>query len=270
MSDGQTCNNVVVKPMVSFSDDTTYVKGGPNELLETSIVLRALEVESNDAYNFEKDGKYYIADTLEETNDGYEITRRVGHKVYDGSENWKTVNVEGEVGDIKRKYLVDDQIPSYAQFNTVLTATNKKGYVVSSAYPEAMTNGHSHPYKKDESIALHDTNHWIQVYDERYNGADDMAEWKAHLAEEPLVINYRLYKTVKETVSAEDAKILYNIISEDGSTTLELSSDVDGYMEVMIPKSNTSGKSLAAYAQVKLNALKLKEIETALLEITSN
>lgn len=267
VSVGQTCNNVVVKPMVSFSDDLTYVKGRPNEKIETSIVLRALEVEANDTYNFVKNGNYYIADTLEENENGYEIIRRVGHKVFDGSENWKTVNVEGEVGDIKRKYLIDNQIPSYAQLGTSLTATNKKGYVTSSAYPEAMTNGHTHPYKMDETIALHDTNHWIQVYDERYNSNNDLAEWKAHLAEEPLVVNYRLYKTEIEPISTTDAQILYNLISDDGNTILELVSDIDTDMEVMIPTTVTTATVLKGYNRAKLNSIKLDEMRTALLEL---
>ena len=267
VSAGQTCNNVVIKPMVSFSDDLTYEKGLPKDAIETSIVLRSLEVEANDTYNFVKNGRYYIADTLEETNNGYEIVRRVGHKVFDGSENWRTVNVEGDVGDIKRKYIVDNQIPSYAQLGTLLTATNKKGYVISSAYPEAMTNEHTHPYKKDETIGLHNTNHWIQIYDERYNKAEDLEQWKAHLAEEPLVVNYRLYKTVVEQVSTEDVEKLCNLISSKGCTSLALNSDIDTDMEVMIPCSNTTAKALEGNVQSKLNATKLLELQTALLEM---
>lgn len=267
VSKNQVCNNVVIKPMVSFSDDLTYEKGLPKDTIETNIVLRALEVEANDTYNYVKNGKYYIADTLEESDKGYQIVRRVGHKVFDGSESWKTVNVDGEVGDIKRKYVIDNQIPSYAQLGTALTTTNKKGYVISSAYPEAMTNGHTHPYKKDETIALHDTNHWIQVYDERYNKADDLEQWKAHLAEEPLVVNYRLYKTVVEQVPTEDVEKLCNLISSKEYTSLALNSDIDTDMEVMIPYSNTAAKALEGNVQSKLNATKLLELQTALLEM---
>ena len=265
---GQTCNGVVIRPMVSFSDDTTYVKGLPMDNVKNmGIVLRALEVEADDNYNLVKDGKYYIADTLEETNERCQIVRRIGHKVFDGSENWSKADTE--ITDKYRKTIILSNIPSYAQLNTTLTATNKKGYIVSSAYPEAMTNNLLHPYKGAETIALHDTNHWIQIYDERYNSNDDMAEWKAHLAEEPLVVNYRLYKTEIEKISTTDAQIMYNLISEDGSTTLELASDIDTDMEVMIPTSIATGKSLNAYAQAKLNAVKLEELQTALLEMES-
>lgn len=265
VSAGQTCNNVVIKPMVSFSDDLTYIKGQPNEKIETSIVLRALEVETNDTYNFVKNGKYYIADTLEENENGYEIIRRVGHKVFDGSENWSRADTEIE--GAYRKVLVLSDIPSYKQLNTTTTATNKKGYVISSAYPEEMTNGLLHPYKGAQTIALHDTNHWLQIYDERYNSNNDLAEWKAHLAKEPLVVNYRLYKTEIEPISTTDAQILYNLISDDGNTILELVSDIDTDMEVMIPTTVTTATVLKGYNRAKLNSMKLDEMQTALLEL---
>lgn len=267
VSAGATCNNVVVKPMVSLSQDTTYELGNPNENITTSIVLRALEVEPNDTYNFVKNGKYYIADTLEESENGYEIIRRVGHKVFNGSENWSKADTE--VADKYRKTLILNDIPSYAQLCTTTTARDKKGYVVSSAYPEEMTNDLLHPYKCAQTIALHDTNHWIQIYDERYNKVDDLEQWKAHLAEEPLVVNYRLYKTIVEPISVEDMEKLCNLISSDNYTTLELASDVDTDMEVMIPYSKTTAKALEGNVQSKLNASKLLELQTALLEMGS-
>lgn len=268
VSAGQTCNNVVIKPMVSFSDDLTYEKGLPKDTIETNIVLRALEVEADDTYNFVKNGKYYIADTLEENENGYEIIRRVGHKVFDGSENWKVRTITGsETDDLYKKIIELADVPSYAQFNTTLITPNKKGYITSSAYPEVMTNGLTHPHKGAQTIGLHDAVHWIQVYDERYNKADDMTEWKAHLAEEPLVVNYRLYKTVVEQVSTEDVEKLCNLISSEKSTSLALNSDIDTDMEVMIPYSNTAAKALEGNVQSKLNATKLLELQTALLEM---
>lgn len=265
VSKDQVCNNVVIKPMVSFSDDLTYEKGLPRDTIETNIVLRALEVEADDAYNFVKNGKYYIADTLEESDKGYQIVRRVGHKVFDGSENWSKADTE--IADKYRKTLILNDVPSYAQLCTTTTTPNKKGYVTSSAYPEEMTNGLLHPYKGAQTIALHDTNHWIQVYDERYNKADDLEQWKAHLAEEPLVVNYRLYKTVVEQVPTEDVEKLCNLISSEKSTSLALNSDIDTDMEVMIPYSNTTAKALEGNVQSKLNATKLLELQTALLEM---
>jgi hypothetical protein len=254
--------------MVSFSDDLTYEKGLPQDTIKTNIVLRALEVEADDTYNFAKDGKYYIADTLEATDKGYQIVRRVGHKVFDGSEDWGgKAHAITETGDTYRKTLMLADVPSYAQLNTTLSAKNKKGYVVSSAYPEAMTNGLSHPYTGAQTIGLHDTQHWVQVYDERYNKADDLEQWKAHLAEEPLVVNYRLYKTVVEQVSTEDVEKLCNLISSKEYTSLALNSDIDTDMEVMIPYSNTTAKALEGNVQSKLNATKLLELQTALLEM---
>ena len=265
VSKNQACNNVVMKPMVSFSDDLTYEKGLPRDTIETDIVLRALEVEPNDTYNFVKNGKYYIADTLEETDKGYQIVRRVGHKVFDGSENWSKADTE--IADKYRKTLILSDVPSYTQLCTTTTTPNKKGYITSSAYPEEMTNGLLHPYKGAQTIGLHDTQHWIQVYDERYNKADDIEQWKAHLAEEPLVINYRLYKETVEQVSTTDMEKLCNLISSEKSTSLALNSDIDTDMEVMIPYSNTTAKALEGNVQSKLNATKLLELQTALLEM---
>ena len=262
---GQTANHVVIKPMVSYSDDTSYVMGTPKEDKETDIILRALEVEADDNYNLVKDGKYYIADTLDDTENGYVITRRVGHVVLDGTENWtkSDTNEEGAY----RRILNDSRFPSYAQLGTTLPTPNKKGYIVSSAYPECMTNGLRHPYYCSVAIALHDTGHWCQIYDERYNGASDIAEWKAHLAEEPLTVNYRLFKWEKEIVSSADAQILYNLISEEGSTTLELVSDVDGVMDVIIPSTTAAGVALTGYINARLNTVKLNEMQTALMEL---
>ena len=51
------------------------------------------------------------------------------------------------------------------------------------------------------------------------------------------------------------------------STSLALNSDIDTDMEVMIPYSNTAAKALEGNVQSKLNATKLLEIQTALLEM---
>jgi hypothetical protein len=60
---------------------------------------------------------------------------------------------------------------------------------------------------------------------------------------------------------------LCNLISSKEYTSLALNSDIDTDMEVMIPYSNTTAKALEGNVQSKLNATKLLELQTALLEM---
>ena len=74
-------SSLTFKPMLRLADvtDSTYEPYTKHDTT-TDLTLRAIEVSSSDAYNLVRDGKYYIADTLDYDEDnGWSVTRRVGH-----------------------------------------------------------------------------------------------------------------------------------------------------------------------------------------------
>ena len=65
IASGQTVNNLVFKPMLTLEDaDQTYELYKHTDVT-TNLTLRAIEVSSTDNYNLVRDGKYYIADTVD-------------------------------------------------------------------------------------------------------------------------------------------------------------------------------------------------------------
>ena len=78
---GATVSDLTFKPMLRLADvtDSTYEPYTKHDTT-TDLTLRAIEVTSSDAYNLVRDGKYYIADTLDYSEDnGFGVTRRIGH-----------------------------------------------------------------------------------------------------------------------------------------------------------------------------------------------
>lgn len=267
---GATITNLKVKPY--FELGTTLLKT-PYEKskVTTDLTLRALEVTSSEGYNLEKNGKYYIADTIDWDEDrGYEITRRVGYVKLDGSENWTSPHAITETGDTYRKCYTNSIFPSYEDLGQTLTDSSKKGRIISNAYPECMTNGKLHPYTGAETIALHDTNHWIQIYDERYNKNDDMDAWKAHLAKEPLTIQFRLASPIKEAITPEQAQALLSLKTYDEATSIMPLGEAAPITELEYTKDRNTAVAFTGYNKAFINELKLAEMNAALVEISSS
>ena len=161
---GMTLSNVVFRPMLTLADveDQTYEPYQGKDIT-TDLTLRAIEVSSTDDYNLEKDGKYYIADTLD-WDDGYKITRRVRRLELNGTEaSWESVGttIEGKYRIVYR----DENLPSYADLGV---ENFVKGCVTSNLFPESVGSTNQ-PYYGNETIAFHATQHWLAMHSETYN-----------------------------------------------------------------------------------------------------
>lgn len=114
------------RPMLICTSDPDY----KSFTLTTDIVLRAIEVASTDAYNLALDGKYYIADTLEKIEGGYQITRRIGHIAsYNGetiTTKWMSSKDVYASGTSPSTEAVVDYIMDVATVETVSNANAKK------------------------------------------------------------------------------------------------------------------------------------------------
>lgn len=81
-----------ILPMLRMAavTDNNYEYYQKNDVT-TDLTLRAIEVTSSDAYNLVRDNKYYIADTLDYSEDnGFVVTRRIGHIASYDSESLTT------------------------------------------------------------------------------------------------------------------------------------------------------------------------------------
>ena len=184
--------------------------------ITTSQTLRSIEVTSSDPYNLVKDGHYYIADTIDWNEvDGYQITRRVGTKTLNGSEgeNW-TASGTNTTGKYRMNYN-DETIPTYRELG--YSDAFHKGCVVSNQFPEA-TQGSEQPYNCNQTIATVLGSHVWQMYSTDYQ---DVASWKAHLIDEPLVVNYRLVTPTKTSLTSAQAKALLSMRTYDESTSID-------------------------------------------------
>ena len=87
---GATVNNIIFKPMIrraDVEDDAWEPYKESSNTLSEYIELNRIEVSSSDDYTYEKDGKYYIADTIEKIDGEYKHVQRIGKRLLDGVNN---------------------------------------------------------------------------------------------------------------------------------------------------------------------------------------
>lgn len=110
----------------------------------------------------------------------------------DGSddEEWET-QATSPAG-MYRMVLTDDSIPTYQDLGLSGTPTAAGGYVVSNQFPEGWSvsaSNNEHPSYRHQTIALHKSHHWLQIYHPDYQTVED---WRAHLAQYPLIVYVKI------------------------------------------------------------------------------
>lgn len=108
-----------------------------------------------------------------------EVVERIGEVVLDGSENWEYVN------QTFRTDIIKDKVSS--QNNTT------KIYVICDRYG---SRSYASPWNTGEFISLH-TNKQIVIRDENFTSSN---EWKEHLSQNPITVQYHLATESIKTV----------------------------------------------------------------------
>ena len=217
---GFTVNNLIFEPMLrkaDIEDDTWEPYKESVITLSQPIELRRIEVSAEDDYTYEKDGKYYIADTIERVDGGYKNTQRIGVRVYDGVNNKATyysttTGADGStLAQLNLSYNGIKRFDKYVPYMLCnkLRASTKREPNVMFLYPHS-TLGVSIP------VALF-------ADDGKFT---DLESGNAWLQSNPLTTHYILSEPIVTMLSDEEAIALMSLKSFDTVTYISTDSEL--------------------------------------------
>lgn len=234
-------DSLTFKPMLRLASvtDATYEPYNGEEI-KTDLTLRAIEVTSSDDYNLVKDGKYYIADTLDKIDGGYQITRRVKKITLDGSEDSWVVNNSGTINQNFRVTL--------SEKNNDLRVALSNRFVNTKSNPSSKEFG----YFREAGSGL-----YFIFYDSE--NSYTLETFKTWLSSNNTEVVYILATPTTEAVSSENAKKLLSIKSHSTSTYISQTEDTEGVMVIEYPTSELTSKALTGYVKAEKNGILLDE-----------
>ena len=103
----------------------------------------------------------------------------------------------------------------------------------------------------------------------RNDNCTSQQDWEDYLNSYNVIFRGILKTPIEEEVSMDDVQKLLSIKAFDGFTCVSQSADVDGIIEAEYPTNRKSALLLTGYTQAEKNKLQLKELRTALFELTS-
>ena len=228
VTSGATVNNVTIKPMLTLADaDQTYEPYQHTDVT-TDITLRALEVPQNSGYNLVKDGKYYVADTVDWSEDkGYVITRRI------------------KVEDLDDKTYSYDPYPSgggyfYTTFNGILSRNYLDKVAICDGfayYSLPMVNIPSGGFRLRESGS--------NILNFKYTLTSDVNEFKALVA--GMKVYYILATPTTEPITSEQAQALLSLKTYDEASYISSTGSVEPSVDLEYATSEISAKALTGH-----------------------
>lgn len=231
----------VFEPMLCLSDfaDKTFNIFKGKQTVTTDLVLRAIEVTSSDDYNLVKDGHYYVADTLDKVDRGYQITRRTSYITFNGTESW---DMSGTIGstDNPRRYSLP---PQYWAQNVLTSGDARKGSL-SDKFAFIVQNNVEWG---NFNIA---PNGYFLFYDKNgyFNSKSEFLAWLSSNAPSFLV---PITTPTVETVSNADAKKLLSLKSYDEATYVAQTENIESIIELMYGCTELSTKAITSYIEME-------------------
>ena len=259
IASGVTANNLTFRPMLTLADaDQTYEPYQHTDVT-TDLTLRAIEVTSSDDYNLERDGKYYVADTVDWFEDrGYEITRRVKQAVVDGSNvkatYYQQITLNGV--DVKQINLTD----------TANDVIKKIGaYVLSNILESVIFSA-----RKVNSILVANNDGIIASYYDTDMPFSSITTFNTWAQNNPFIINYILATPTTEPITSEQAQALLGLKTYDEATSISATGNIEPSLDLEYSKDRNTALALTGHNLAHKNALKLNDINTALIELGGN
>lgn len=253
---GVTVNNLTFKPMLTLEDaDQTYELYKHTDVT-TDLTLRAIEVASTDDYNLVRDGKYYIADTVDwSEDDGYEITRRVASSTISELTGFiRTINWQG-----KQTFVYRDD-------TTKRTPSNHKSFALSSGYEPQIRDAYISGTASDYGIFTTPTGGIVFAMPlNSYSSKDDFLADQGNQN-----VQYVLITPTTEPITSEQAQALLSLKSYDEATSISATGDIEPSLDLEYSKDRNTALALTGHNLAHKNALKLNDINTALIELGGN
>lgn len=256
---GVTVNDLTFKPMLTLVDaDQTYEVNQHTDVT-TDLTLRAIEVASTDDYTYERDGKYYIADTIDWSEDeGYQITRRVKEIIYNGTESWNTNTVIGNRHAFFRNLA--DNVPPRTQGDVI--------YAVSSRF--SATSRNDLVNNTVTNVFAQNASNLDLMFVSADTSITTVAQWKTWLESNNLIVNYILATPTTESITSEQAQALLSLKTYDEATSISATGDIEPSLDLEYSKDRNTALALTGHNLAHKNALKLNDINTALIELGGN
>lgn len=256
MRTGDIYNDLVIATQIEIN--TVATKYERYKLLSTPFTFtgKAVEVSETDPYTYEKDCKYYIADTIEKTEDGYQLVERVRRFIFKGDEEWS--NTSAGNGAAERMTYYDYDIPSYTELGS-----GSWGKVLVCSHLPQCNSSSTQPTNMVETIALHSTNHLFQLYSENHQDVDS---WKTFLAEQyangtPFTVDVRMVTPIITPLSDSDVIALMSVKTFDDSTSVSTDSTVKAILTTRYGITEVGGRVLNGELTAKRAELRAKALE---------
>lgn len=229
---GTTAPSAPIKPVLRLASvtDATYEPYKSADIV-TDLTLRAIEVTSSDNYNLVRDGKYYIADTVDWNEvEGYQITRRVGTQI-GGTVTWYTDRTT-----TKQIIVTLDNKASSRKFMSNM-------FSVGWAY----TNGLG--YIGDSRLAI------VLYIDD--NSITSVATAQTWMDAKNPVLYYPLDTPTKTSLTSEQAQSLLSLKTYDVSTSINAQASPEPTIDLEYAKTQTTALALSGHNE----ALIAQELE---------
>lgn len=252
---GYVANNIVFKPTITLADaDDTSFEPYHEYTADTDLVLRAIEVTSSDDYNLVRDGKYYIADTVDWSEDrGYTVTRRIKEITINSGD--VTVTSNPRYGTVLRTAFNPNEfsVRQAVRNNLLLSA------FVSSTYENFVSeSGNGLAFFDGTNLRL------------RHDSMASTANWSTYLQNNPVKVIGVLITPTTEPITSEQAQALLSLKTYDEASYISSTGSVEPSVDLEYAKSEMGAKALTGHNLGFKNALKLNDINTALIELGGN
>lgn len=229
----------------------TSTHGQDSHNVTTGLTLRAIEVTSTDDYNLVRDGKYYIADTLDYSEDnGFVVTRRIKESVIDGSQSI-TTSYDGHTMTVNDLYTTSECI-NFLSPNNRFKAIDGNATNLADANSK-LSNGECIKRNTKQSIAASD-----YFKNTSMTSASDWATW---LTSNPITVYDILATPTTENITTEQALALLGLKTYDESTTISSQAEPACTIAVEYAKERLGALALTAYNTAKGNDLRITALE---------
>lgn len=218
----------------------------------TDLTLRALEVTSSDDYNLTKGGKYYIADTVDWSEDrGYEITRRIGKR---------DITTMINVGSSPKYGIVERTSFNYEDF-VVPSDDSKRALLACNRF----IVGRFYNYMRNDGIiSFNSDNKYLYL---RNDAMKSLADWNTWIANNHVEVYGVLKTPTTEHITSEQAQALLSLKTFDGGTSIMVKpNEVAPVIDLEYSKDRNTALALTGHNIAHKNALKLNDLNNALLE----
>ena len=256
-------SNCKVKVMLTLADaDQTY-EVNKHKDITTNLTLRSIEVASTDDYNLVRDGKYYIADTIDWSEDkGYQITRRVGEVVLDGSTPIATIS--GNTAQIMHTAFSQMRANLNVGYSNRF-AHKSSNYTTGGDANTGLSSG-EFSYRKGQ-VTTTANQRSIYIKNSDFTTTSNASTW---FASNNTNIAFVLETPTTEPITSEQAQALLSLKTYDEATSISATGDIEPSLNLEYSKDRNTALALTGHNLAHKNALKLNDINTALIELGGN